>query len=139
MNRLFVINNIDEIEKVAQDFLNYFEDSRIFAFYGEMGVGKTTFIKVLCNLLGAKNIAKSPTFSIVNTYQTNNEPIHHFDCYRINSIKELVDIGYEEYFNSDSYCFVEWAEKAEEVLPDDTVKIKMTLNTYNLSRVIQVL
>jgi len=139
MNRHFVINNIEEIEKVAGDFLSYFEEDRIFAFYGEMGVGKTTFIKSLCKILGAEIPAKSPTFAIVNSYPAGEDEIYHFDCYRIESIKEFVDIGYEEYLNSNSYCFIEWAENVEEVLPEETIRVQISLNTYNLSRVIQVL
>jgi tRNA threonylcarbamoyladenosine biosynthesis protein TsaE len=91
-----------------------------------MGSGKTTFIKAICKELGATSMVTSPTFSLVNEYYTNNESVlYHFDLYRINSIEELYDLGYEEYFYGDQYVFIEWAEKAEELLPDPVIRITL--------------
>jgi len=140
MNNYFVINSLTEIEEVARAFFREFGQQRLFAFYGEMGVGKTTFIKSLCKVLGVKTYAKSPTFSMINVYKDNQgQEIYHFDCYRIENITDLHNIGYEEYFNSGNYCFIEWAEKAEAVLTQDVVRIKMTINEFDHSRIIQVL
>ena len=140
MKDFYVINSLSEIADVASEFVKQMKDKRLFAFYGEMGVGKTTFIKELCKHMGVKSDTKSPTFSIINVYQNENgEEFYHFDCYRIDKISDLTNIGYEEYFNSGNYCFIEWAENAEGVIPDDAVRIKMTLNQYNQSRIIQIL
>jgi tRNA threonylcarbamoyladenosine biosynthesis protein TsaE len=101
--------------------------SRVFAFYGKMGAGKTTFIKVLCQHLGAVDIVQSPSFAIINEYKTRTEEsIFHFDFYRIRKIEEAFDIGYEDYFYSGSWCFIEWPELIEELLPEGTVKISIT-------------
>lgn len=140
MKQIFVIGTIDEISDVAQEFLDVYEESRLFAFYGEMGVGKTTFIKALCEKLGVQSDTKSPTFSIINIYKNSSgQEFYHFDCYRIEKITDFINIGYEEYFNSGSYCFVEWAEHVEQVLTDDVVRVKMTLNEFDKSRIIQIL
>jgi tRNA threonylcarbamoyladenosine biosynthesis protein TsaE len=140
MNHYFVINSLSEIEAVAEAFIREFGEQRLFAFYGEMGVGKTTFIKSLCKVLGVKTDAKSPTFSMINVYKDNQgQEIYHFDCYRIENITDLMNIGYEEYFNSGNYCFIEWAENAEAVLTQEVVRVKMTLNEFDQSRIIQVL
>ena len=140
MKNFYLINTLSEISDVASEFINQMGDKRLFAFYGEMGVGKTTFIKELCKQLGVKSETKSPTFSIINVYKNDaNEEFYHFDCYRIERISDLTNIGYEEYFNSGNYCFIEWAENAEGVIPDNAVRVKMTLNEYNQSRIIQIL
>lgn len=96
---------------------------RVFLFSGDMGVGKTTLIKEMCKALGVFDTTSSPTFSIVNEYQSPGGPVYHFDFYRIRSEQEAYDMGYEEYFYSGSYCFVEWPEKIGNLLPEDAVQI----------------
>jgi len=120
----FIIKSESELPEIAGKLLNVFPDKRIFAFYGAMGAGKTTFIKALCRELGVKDEALSPTFAIINEYKTGNDSlVYHFDFYRINKLEEVFDIGYEEYFFSGNYCFLEWPELVGELLPDETVKV----------------
>ena len=138
-NKVFIINKIAEINNVAKQFLDHYGDHKIFAFYGEMGSGKTTFIKALCKHLCVKSITKSPTFSIINIYNNDDKELYHFDCYRIENITDFINIGYEEYFNSGNYCFIEWAEKIEEVINNEVLKIKISVNEHDNSRVIYVL
>jgi tRNA threonylcarbamoyladenosine biosynthesis protein TsaE len=124
--RIFCKTENDLIPAAVQ-LLKAFPSSRVFAFYGSMGAGKTTFIKVLCQHLGAVDIVQSPSFSIINEYKTNNgDSIFHFDFYRIKKLGEAFDIGYEDYFYSGSFCFIEWPELIEELLPEGTVKISIT-------------
>lgn len=119
-----VLKNIDEIDVAAQKFIDAMGDNTIFAFYGKMGAGKTTFIKAVCEALGVKDVINSPTFAIVNEYLAGNgEPIYHFDFYRIKKEQEVLDIGYEEYIYSDCLCFMEWPELIEDLLPEDAVKV----------------
>lgn len=128
----FRIENLESIEKCAGEFIRYVSQSPeiksgIFAFYGAMGAGKTTFITALCKVLGVNDIVNSPTFTIVNEYRSaQGIPIYHFDFYRIDSIAEAINIGLDEYFTSDALCFVEWPEKAEELLPDGYVHVTIT-------------
>ena len=104
--------------------LEDFSDDRFFAFFGKMGVGKTTLIKELCAELGVEDNVCSPTFAIVNEYSDRDgEPVYHFDFYRLKSVAEAYDIGYEEYFYSGCYCFTEWTEKVEELLPERYVRV----------------
>ena len=118
--------SLENIDNAAVDFLQKTGDCRHFAFYGSMGVGKTTFIKALCKALGAQGIVTSPTFALVNEYNTDNGgQLYHFDFYRINKPEEVFDFGCEEYFASGEYCFVEWPEKAEIALPPDICKVYM--------------
>lgn len=113
-----------DLPAIAQNILSRAGDFRLFAFYGDMGVGKTTLILQLIKLLGVKDPGSSPTFSIVNEYRdAKNHPVYHFDFYRIDSVDEVYDIGYEEYFFSNAWCFMEWPEKIEELLPEETVKV----------------
>ena len=115
-----------ELENVARSLLDGFPNQRIFAFFGPMGVGKTTFIQAVCRVLGASDHASSPTFSIVNHYMTHTgESLYHFDFYRIKSMDEAFDLGYEDYFYSGNYCFIEWPEKVENLLPDDCLIVYM--------------
>ena len=120
-------NSIEQLPDVARQLLSEFSDSRFFAFFGSMGVGKTTLIKEICAQLGVQQNVCSPTFAIVNEYSdANGEPVYHFDFYRLKRIEEAYDIGYEEYFYSGCYCFTEWTEKIEPLLPDHYVRVEIT-------------
>lgn len=120
-----IINNLEEISAVAAQFIAAIGDHRIIAFYGEMGTGKTTFIQAICKKLGVTDVINSPTFSIVNEYLASDSPIYHFDFYRIKKLEEVYDMGYEEYFYGDGYCFIEWPELVESLLPDDVLRVKI--------------
>ena len=124
------ITSLYSIEEVAKEFINLMGDDTIFAFYGKMGAGKTTFIKALCKALGVEDEVNSPTFAIVNEYrsETTAELIYHFDFYRIKKVEEVYDLGYEDYFYSGALCFIEWPELIEELLPEDTKKISIEEN-----------
>lgn len=126
------IQNLDTIRESARQFINHMGDARVFAFYGNMGAGKTTFVKAICEELGSDDVITSPTFSIVNEYTSHNPsqggetgdvPIYHFDFYRIKKLEEVYDMGYEEYFYSGALCLIEWPELIEDVLPDDAVRV----------------
>ena len=119
------INSLDNIHEAAKQFIAAMEDNTVFAFYGKMGAGKTTFIKAICEELGVPDVNNSPTFAIVNEYRSDEtgELIYHFDFYRIKKLDEVCDMGYEDYFYSGALCFIEWPELIEEVLPDDAVKV----------------
>lgn len=125
MNRQIIeIESLDNYASAASEFITAMGNRRIFAFYGSMGAGKTTFIKSVCEAMGVKDAINSPTFAIVNEYEdAKGETIFHFDFYRIKSIAEVYNMGYEEYLYSDAYCFIEWPELIEELLPEDTVKV----------------
>ena len=121
--------SLNELESAASQFIGIMGNHKVFAFYGEMGAGKTTFIKIVCQLLGVKENITSPSFSIVNEYiAENNSSIYHFDCYRLKNIEEAFNIGAEEYFYSGNLCFIEWPEKIEELLPDTAVHIKISVD-----------
>lgn len=122
-----ILESIDKIDEAAKKFIDAMGDNTIFAFYGKMGAGKTTFIKAVCENLGVKDVINSPTFAIVNEYLAGNgEPIYHFDFYRIKKEQEVLDIGYEDYIYSDCLCFMEWPELIEDLLPEDAVKVTIT-------------
>ena len=122
-------SNIEQLSDVARRLLDEFPDQRFFAFFGPMGVGKTTLIKELCAQLGVTQNVCSPTFAIVNEYSDRSgEPVYHFDFYRIKKLEEAYDIGYEEYFYSGCYCFTEWTEKIEPLLPDRYLRIDISEN-----------
>ena len=124
MNMEISINSVNEIRKAAQEFVAAMGDRTVFAFYGKMGAGKTTFIKAVCEELGVEDVINSPTFAIVNEYvDGRGEPIYHFDFYRIKNQQEVLDIGYEDYVYSGNVCFMEWPELIENLLPDDAVKV----------------
>lgn len=121
-----IINGTADLPRAAKVFLQHIGDARILAFYGAMGAGKTTFITAVCEVLGVQDVVNSPTFTIVNEYRDrDDEPVYHFDFYRINRLSEALDIGLYEYFDSGALCLVEWPEMIEELLPEDTLKVQM--------------
>jgi tRNA threonylcarbamoyladenosine biosynthesis protein TsaE len=123
------LKSLSDLNVVADKFLRAIRDKKVFAFFGPMGVGKTTFIKALCNELGVVEIVTSPTFALVNEYQTGGgDVIYHFDFYRIEKIEEVYDLGYEDYFYSGNYCFIEWPDKVAEILPEDIAYVQLVEN-----------
>ena len=117
-----------QLPEAAKQFVQAMDQNTVFAFYGKMGAGKTTFIKAICEELGVTDVINSPTFSIVNEYRsdTTGELIYHFDFYRIKKIEEVYDMGYEDYFDSGAVCFIEWPELIDDLLPGDAVKVSIT-------------
>lgn len=128
MREKYVSHSPADLPEIAEHLLSCYHEKRIFAFFGEMGAGKTTFIKALCKTLNVIDTVSSPTFAILNEYITAEprQSIYHFDLYRLKSYTELYDIGYEDYFYSSNYCFIEWPEKIQNLLPDDTVEVHIT-------------
>ena len=125
------IKSLDSIQETAEQFIELIGESRIFAFNGNMGAGKTTFIKAICEELGVKENVNSPTFAIVNEYEAADEKIiYHFDCYRINKIQEALDLGAEEYLYSGNLCFIECAENIASLLPDSIVNVNIEEDEY---------
>ena len=121
------IHSIEDITPAAQEFIAAMGDNTVFAFYGKMGAGKTTFIKAVCQALGVTDVINSPTFAIVNEYlDGQGSPIYHFDFYRIKRQQEVLDIGYEDYIYSGCVCFMEWPELIEDFLPADAVRVTIT-------------
>lgn len=118
-----VVNNLQELEFAAEQILSRFPHDRIFLLYGDMGAGKTTLVNSLCKVLGVSDNTSSPTFSIVNEYTSDRGPIYHFDFYRLKNEEEALDMGYEDYFYADAYCFVEWPEKISNLLPAQSRQI----------------
>ncbi len=124
-----VIKHKKYLPVAARRILEYTSGKKLLAFYGSMGAGKTTIIKAVCKILGAEDIVTSPTFTLVNEYRTTTgEVLYHIDFYRINKKEEVLDLGIEEYFNSGSYCLMEWPELIGEILPPETVIIKITVD-----------
>lgn len=118
------IESLEKLHEAARTFVENKGKGNVFAFYGKMGAGKTTFIKAVCEALGTEDVVTSPTFAIVNEYTSGNgEPVYHFDFYRIRKMEEVYDMGYEDYFYSGFLCFIEWPGLIEEVLPEDAVKV----------------
>jgi tRNA threonylcarbamoyladenosine biosynthesis protein TsaE len=135
---LISIKDKRHLNKAAKTFLEATEGNKIFAFYGTMGAGKTTFIKSVCEILGSVDIISSPTFTLINEYRTEKgESLYHIDFYRIKKQEEVFDFGIEEYFASGSYCFMEWPELIEEILPPETVKVRISANSDE-SRTIEI-
>lgn len=126
-----IVNSVAELSVAAQKLINSFPKDRIFLLYGPMGAGKTTFVKQLCAQLNVQENTSSPTFSIVNEYDSPAGAIYHFDFYRIKDEQEAYDFGYEEYFYSGAYCFVEWPEKIHNLLPDDAKEIHISILDQN--------
>lgn len=120
------IASTEHLHEAAREFINNMGEGTVFAFYGQMGAGKTTFIKAVCECLGVEDVINSPTFAIVNEYRSaTSELIYHFDFYRIKKLEEVYDMGYEDYFYSGALCFIEWPELVEELLPEDAVKVRI--------------
>jgi tRNA threonylcarbamoyladenosine biosynthesis protein TsaE len=123
-----IVSDRSRLRDAAIHFLRETAGSRIFAFYGQMGSGKTTFIKALCSEMGVTDTVTSPSFTLVNEYKRpGNPPVYHFDFYRIKKISEVLDFGIEEYFDSDSPCFMEWPEIIEQLLPPETLRLSITV------------
>lgn len=136
MNEI-IINGTQDLPRAAKVFLEKIGDSRIIAFYGSMGAGKTTFITALCNALGVEDIVTSPTFTIVNEYKdAKGEYVYHFDFYRINRLSEAMDIGLFEYFDSGCLCLMEWPEMVQELLPEETLKVQILTDDENTRRLL---
>jgi len=134
----FRIHNKKQLPAASKKLLAYAGDRKLLAFYGQLGAGKTTVIKAICSLLGARDIVSSPTFTLVNEYLTKEgETLYHIDFYRIKTISEVLDFGIEEYFSSGSYCFMEWPEMIGDLLPQESVKIRITVESDN-SRTFEV-
>ena len=120
------VNSLEELYGVAEQLVNSFKNERVFSFYGKMGAGKTTFIQAVCKVLGSDDNVTSPTFAIINEYNTAElDSIFHFDFYRIKDIEEAFDLGYEDYIYSGSYCLIEWPEMIEPLLPENMVEVKI--------------
>lgn len=132
------IEDLSNIHEAAKTFIQQMGDYTVFAFDGDMGAGKTTFIKALCEELGVTDVINSPTFAIINEYQSEKtgELIYHFDFYRINNIQEAEDISTEDYFYSGALCFIEWPDKVSALLPEDTIRVSIVANDDE-SRVIK--
>lgn len=124
------IDSLDHLHEAARTFIEAMGDHTVFAMYGKMGAGKTTFTKAVCECLGVEDVINSPTFAIVNEYRsaTTGELIYHFDFYRIKKLEEVYDMGYEDYFYSGALCFIEWPELIENLLPEDTVRVYIEEN-----------
>ncbi len=122
------IKSLDNIHEAVREFIQNMGNGNVFAFYGKMGAGKTTFIKAVCEELGVDDVITSPTFAIVNDYTSSKDDSHifHFDFYRIKKLEEVYDMGYEDYFYSGSLCFIEWPELIEDILPGDAVKVTIS-------------
>lgn len=127
----------DELAEIAGELLDLYPDRRIFAFYGSMGAGKTTFIRKICTVLGVADTVNSPTFALINVYRRDSSgSIYHFDLYRLEKWQEMLDIGYEDYFYSGDYCFIEWPERVEQLLPDDCIKVGIAVTDDDKGRII---
>lgn len=132
------IKDKKHLHSAAKELIKLYGKNRIFAFYGGMGAGKTTIIKAICEELGAADIISSPTFTLVNEYITvGGDPIYHIDFYRIKKQEEVFDFGIEEYLTGDSWCFMEWPELIEEILPDETIRVRITVDD-NEQRVLSI-
>ena len=123
------IDSLDNIKEAAKQFVAAIDQNTVFAFYGKMGAGKTTFTKAVCEELGVTDTVASPTFAIVNEYmRADGDPMYHFDFYRINRLSEAIEIGLYDYLDSGCLCIMEWLENIEELLPEETLKVYFTIN-----------
>jgi tRNA threonylcarbamoyladenosine biosynthesis protein TsaE len=133
-----LIKDKRHLNAAAKQLLDFTRENRIFAFYGSMGAGKTTIIKAICQTLGAVDIVSSPTFTLVNEYKTSSgESLYHIDFYRIRKQEEVFDFGIEEYLTGDSYCFMEWPELIEEILPEETIRVRISVDE-NEQRILSI-
>jgi tRNA threonylcarbamoyladenosine biosynthesis protein TsaE len=124
-----IVEDITRLNSAAKELIALCSDKRLFAFYGGMGSGKTTIIKAICEYLGALDLVSSPTFTLVNEYLTKEgNALYHIDFYRIKKQEEVFDFGIEEYLTGESYCFMEWPELVEEILPENTVRIRIEVD-----------
>jgi tRNA threonylcarbamoyladenosine biosynthesis protein TsaE len=131
-NFKLVISDVKHVEKAAEDILAVAGNAHLITFSGNLGSGKTTIIKAICRKLGAINTVTSPSFTIVNEYLTSDgDPVYHIDLYRIKNINEAYDFGIEEYLSSSSYCFIEWPEVIEKILPEETIRIFITVGPHD--------
>lgn len=129
MKQEISINNIGDIDRAAAEFIERIGDRKLVAFFAPMGAGKTTFTTAICRVLGVTDPVGSPTFAIINEYmKADGEPMYHFDFYRINKLSEAIDIGLEDYLYSGCLCIMEWPENVEELLPEDTLRVYITVN-----------
>jgi tRNA threonylcarbamoyladenosine biosynthesis protein TsaE len=123
------ISSVSDLARAAREFLSLMDQATVFAFRGEMGAGKTTFIKAICEALGVGDVINSPSFSIVNEYRSaTGELIYHFDCYRLKRVEEALDFGFEDYMESGCLCFIEWPDIVDDLLPSDTVFVDIRVN-----------
>jgi tRNA threonylcarbamoyladenosine biosynthesis protein TsaE len=122
---LLSAGSIEQLPGIASEIISFAGNTRIILFYGDMGAGKTTLIKAMCECIGVTDVVTSPTFSIVNEYAGAEKKIYHFDFYRLKNQAEALDLGYEEYFYSDAWCFIEWPEKIPDLLPENFVRINI--------------
>jgi len=137
MAELYTCQSPEELKPIAARLIEYHKDKRVFSFHGEMGAGKTTFIKTICNILDVTDTVTSPTFAIVNEYLTKNSgSVYHFDLYRLKSWTEMLEIGYEDYFFSGNYCLLEWPEKIVNLLPEETVHVTIEVSLDGRTRTI---
>ncbi|MFD2285160.1 tRNA (adenosine(37)-N6)-threonylcarbamoyltransferase complex ATPase subunit type 1 TsaE [Pedobacter petrophilus] len=134
------VNDLSNLPDAAAALLAFAGEQKIFIFDGDMGAGKTTFIKTFCRVLGVRDVVSSPTYSIVNEYDSANGPVYHFDFYRIKDIQEAYDLGYEEYFYGGGICLIEWPERVAELLPEHLIKVEISIvdenrRVFNFSKV----
>ena len=130
------INDLGSIREAARQFVAQIGEHKVFAFYGSMGAGKTTFVKAICEELGVDDVITSPTFAIINEYHAEKGVIYHFDFYRIKRLEEAYDIGFDDYIDSGNLCFIEWPELIEELLPEDAIRVEIE-ETDNGSRIVR--
>lgn len=129
MRNTYFASSVEELSGIAKALLEKYPEKRIFAFFGEMGAGKTTLIKKISEALDVQDNVSSPTFALINEYHTSrDEPVYHFDFYRLKNISEALDLGYEDYFYSGNYCLIEWPGLIETLLPDGTVKVEINVD-----------
>lgn len=131
------VNGLGDLPETAEEIIGALDGRNVIAFFGAMGAGKTTLIREICALVGSEDVVTSPTFALVNRYESGKGfPIYHFDFYRIERPEEAFDMGYEEYFYSDGLCLVEWSEKIEELLPDDVMRVEIEVLSPTKRRIV---
>lgn len=136
MEYSFVANSVEEYRECAKKVIAMMEHYHVFLFIGELGTGKTTLVQMICEMIGTDDVVSSPTFALINPYSTKKGMIYHMDMYRINSAEEAVDFGIEEYLWEEQFCFIEWPDRIESILPDDFVTISMTLLADNSRKIL---